>query len=90
MAALEDVVIISGCRTAVGKFQASLSDLSATELGAIAVREAVRHANVDLAKIDECIMGDVVSAGLGQNPAREAAIYGGLPSETGAMTINKV
>ena len=90
MAALEDVVIISGCRTAVGKFQGSLSDLSASKLGAIAVREAVKRANLDAAKVDECIMGNVVAAGLGQNPARQAAIYGGLSPEAGAMTINKV
>jgi acetyl-CoA C-acetyltransferase len=90
MAAFEDVVIISGCRTAVGKFQGSLSDLSAPKLGAIAVREAVKRANLDAAKVDECIMGNVVAAGLGQNPARQAAIFGGLPPEAGAMTINKV
>src|ERR1051325_10068372 len=90
MAAFEDVVIISACRTAVGKFQGSLSDLSATQLGAIVVREAVKRADIDPAKVDECIMGNVVSAGLGQNPARQAAIYGGLAPEVGAMTINKV
>lgn len=86
----DDVVIISGCRTPVGKFQGSLSDLSATQLGAIVVREAVKRAGVDPAKVDECIMGNVVSAGLGQNPARQAAIFGGLSPEVGAMTINKV
>jgi acetyl-CoA C-acetyltransferase len=85
-----DVVIISACRTPVGKFQGSLSDLSATQLGAIVVREAVKRAGIDPAKVDECIMGNVVSAGLGQNPARQAAIYGGLSPEVGAMTINKV
>src|ERR1043166_6947924 len=90
MAAFEDVVIISACRTAVGKFQGSLSDLGAPQLGAIAVREAVKRANLDPAKVDECIMGNVVSAGLGQNPARQAAIYGGLAPEVGAMTVNKV
>jgi acetyl-CoA C-acetyltransferase len=90
MASFDDVVIISGCRTAVGKFQGSLSDFSAPQLGAIAVREAVKRAGVDPAKVDECIMGNVVSAGLGQNPARQAAIYGGLSPATGAMTINKV
>jgi len=90
MATFEDVVIISGCRTAVGKFQGGLSDLSAPKLGAIVVREAVKRANLDAAKVDECIMGNVVSAGLGQNPARQAAIFGGLSPETGAMTINKV
>jgi acetyl-CoA C-acetyltransferase len=90
MAANDEVVIISGCRTAVGKFQGSLSDFSATQLGAIAVREAVKRANLDPKLVDECIMGNVVSAGLGQNPARQAAIFGGLPPEVGAMTVNKV
>src|SRR6266581_7273438 len=90
MAAADDVVIISGCRTPVGKFQGSLSDLSATQLGAIAVREAVKRANLDPKLVDECIMGNVISAGLGQNPARQAALFGGLPPEVGAMTVNKV
>src|SRR5438270_2695346 len=90
MAGSTDVVIISGCRTPIGKFQGSLSDLSAPQLGAAAVREAVRRANLDPKQVDECIMGNVVSAGLGQNPARQAAIFGGLPPEVGAMTINKV
>src|SRR5215467_9085832 len=90
MAAFEDVVIISACRTAVGKFQGSLSDLSAPQLGAVTVREAVKRANLDPAKVDECIMGNVLPAGLGQNPARQAAIFGGLAPEVGAMTVNKV
>ena len=90
MAAYDDVVIISACRTPVGKFQGSLSDLSATQLGAIVVREAVKRASFDSKQVDECIMGNVVSAGLGQNPARQAAIFGGLPPEVGAMTVNKV
>jgi acetyl-CoA C-acetyltransferase len=90
MPALEEVVIISGVRTPVGKFQGSLSDFSATQLGALVVREAVKRANLDPKKINECIMGNVVSAGLGQNPARQAALFGGLPAEVGAMTINKV
>src|SRR6266481_1374432 len=90
MAGLDDVVIISGCRTPVGKFQGSLSDLGAPQLGAIVVREAVKRAHLDPKQIDECIMGNVVSAGLGQNPARQAAIFGGLAPEVGAMTINKV
>src|SRR6202049_439578 len=90
MASFDDVVIISGCRTAVGKFQGSLSDLSAPQLGAIVVREAVKRAGVEVREIDECIMGNVLSAGLGQNPARQAAIFGGLFPATGAMTINKV
>jgi acetyl-CoA C-acetyltransferase len=90
MPTFDDAVILSGCRTPVGKFQGSLSDLSAPQLGAIVVREAVKRAGFDPAQVDECIMGNVVSAGLGQNPARQAAIYGGLSPATGAMTINKV
>ena len=90
MAAFDDVVIISGCRTAIGKFQGSLTDLSATQLGAIVVREAVKRAGVSSDQVDECIMGNVLPAGLGQNPARQAAIFGGLSPATGAMTINKV
>jgi acetyl-CoA C-acetyltransferase len=90
MAGFDEVVIISGCRTPVGKFQGSLSELSAPQLGAIVVREAVQRAKLDPKQVDECIMGNVVSAGLGQNPARQAAIFGGLPPEVGAMTINKV
>ncbi len=90
MASFDDVVIISGCRTPVGKFQGSLSDFTAPQLGAIVVREAVKRAGIDPAQVDECIMGNVVSAGLGQNPARQAAIFGGLSPATGAMTINKV
>ena len=87
---MEEIVIVSGVRTPVGKFQGALSDLSATQLGAIAVREAVSRANLDRAMVDECIMGNVVSAGLGQNPARQAALNGGLSPSVGAMTINKV
>src|ERR1700720_353587 len=90
MAAYDEVVIVSGCRTPVGKFQGSLADLSATQLGAITVREAVKRANLDPAQVEECIMGNVISAGLGQNPARQAAIFGGLAPEVGAMTVNKV
>ena len=90
MASFDDVVIISGCRTPVGKFQGSLSEFTAPQLGAIVVREAVKRAGVAPTEIDECIMGNVITAGLGQNPARQAAIYGGLSSATGAMTINKV
>jgi acetyl-CoA C-acetyltransferase len=90
MAAFDDVVIISGCRTAVGKFQGSLSDLSAPQLGAVVVREAVKRAGLNSDQVDECIMGNVLPAGLGQNPARQAAIFGGLSAATGAMTINKV
>jgi acetyl-CoA C-acetyltransferase len=90
MAAFDEVVIISGCRTAVGKFQGSLADLSAPQLGAVVVREAVKRAGLNSDQVDECIMGNVLPAGLGQNPARQAAIFGGLSPATGAMTINKV
>ena len=90
MAGSSDIVIISACRTPIGKFQGSLSELSAPQLGAIVVREAVKRAGVKPEVVDECIMGNVVSAGLGQNPARQAALFGGLPPEVGAMTINKV
>jgi len=87
---LEDAVIISAVRTAVGKFQGSLGDIRAPQLGAVVVREAVQRAKLDPKQVDECIMGNVVAAGLGQNPARQAALYGGLAPEVAAMTINKV
>src|SRR2546423_6294067 len=90
MPQLEDVVIISACRTPIGKFQGALSDVAAPELGSMVVREAVHRAPLDPKQVDECIMGNVISAGLGQNPARQAALLGGLPAEVGAMTINKV
>ncbi len=90
MASLEDVVIVSAVRTPVGKFQGSLSDLTAPQLGAIAVREAVKRAGIDPDTVDECIMGNVVQAGLGQNPARQAALGGGLSPAVSATTINKV
>src|SRR6266704_2109345 len=85
-----DVVISAGVCTAVGKFQGSPAERSAVQLGAIAVRVAVKRAQVDAKQVDECIMGNVVSAGLGQNPARQAALNGGLPDHVAALTINKV
>ena len=90
MAFIDDVVIVSAVRTPVGKFQGSLSDFTAPQLGAIAVREAVKRAGIDPNTVDECIMGNVVSAGLGQNPARQAALGAGLSDRVSAMTINKV
>jgi len=90
MALMEEVVIVSAVRTPVGKFQGSLADLTAPQLGAIVVREAVKRAGVDPAAVSECIMGNVVGAGLGQNPARQAALGAGLPSAVASMTINKV
>ena len=84
-------VILSGCRTPSGKFQGGLSSLTAPALGAIVVAEAVKRAALkNLAEVDEVFMGNVVGAGLGQNPARQAAIHGGLPDTVGATTINKV
>jgi len=87
---MRDAIIISAVRTPTGKFLGSLKDFSAPQLGAIVVREAVRRAGLDPASIDECIMGNVVAAGEGQNPARQAALNGGLADHVAAMTINKV
>jgi len=87
---MEDVVIVSAVRTPIGKFQGALSDLTAPQLGAIVVREAVKRAGIEPASVSEAIMGNVVSAGVGQNPARQAALGGGLSSTVAAMTINKV
>lgn len=87
---LEEVVIVSAVRTPIAKFQGGLSDFTAPQLGALVVREAVKRAKQDPARVDECIMGNVISAGLGQNPARQAALNGGLPPEVAALTINKV
>lgn len=87
---MEEVVIVSGVRTPVGKFQGSLSGFSATQLGAMVVREAVVRAGIDPVLVDECILGNVLPAGLGQNPARQAALHGGLANEVSALTINKV
>jgi len=87
---MRESVIVSAVRTPTGKFLGSLKDFSAPQLGSIAVREAVRRAGVDPAAVDECIMGNVVAAGEGQNPARQAALNGGLHEHVAAMTINKV
>ena len=87
---MEEIVIVSAARTAVGKFMGSLSEMSAVELGAIAVREAVKRAGLDASLVTECIMGNVLPAGLGQAPARQAALRGGLSDEVEAMTINVV
>jgi acetyl-CoA C-acetyltransferase len=87
---MRESVIVSAVRTPTGKFLGALKSFSATELGAIVVREAVRRAGIDPDIVDECIMGNVVTAGLGQNPARQAALKGGLPDHVAALTINKV
>ncbi len=83
-------VIVSACRTPIGRFQGGLSPLSAPKLGALAVAEAVRRAGVDSAAVDEVLMGTVLQAGQGQNPARQAALGGGIPDSVAATTINKV
>ena len=87
---MSDTVIVSAVRTPVGKFQGSLQSFTSTQLGALVVREAVRRAGVDAAQVDESIMGCVLQAGLGQNPARQAALYGGLIPAVSALTINQV
>ncbi|HEY5330369.1 MAG TPA: acetyl-CoA C-acetyltransferase [Acidobacteriaceae bacterium] len=87
---MRDVVIVSAVRTPVGKFMGGLSELSAVQLGAIAVRAAVERAGVSPADVDECIMGCVLPAGLGQAPARQAALRGGLADTVSALTINMV
>ena len=87
---MTDALIVSAVRTATGKFQGALRNFTAPQLGALVVAEAVRRAGIDPALVDECIMGNVVPAGLGQNPARQAALNGGLADRVGALTINKV
>ncbi len=87
---MEDVVIISAARTAIGKFNGTLKDVPATKLGSIAVSGAVKRSGLEASDIQECLMGNVLSAGLGQNPARQAAVGAGLPVEIGSTTINKV
>ncbi len=86
----EEVVLAGACRTAIGKFQGALTSLTAPQIGAVAVREAVRRSGVKPSDIQEVILGNVLQAGIGQNPARQAAIHGGIPDHVGAMTINKV
>ena len=87
---MRESVIVSAVRTPTGKFLGALKGFTAPELGAMVVREAVRRAGIDPEIVDECIMGNVVSAGLGQSPARQAALNGGLPDHVAALTINKV
>ena len=90
MSAIKEAVIIEAVRTPVGRFQGSLKGFKATELGAIVVREVVKRAGIAPESVDEVIMGCVIQAGLGQNPARQAALNGGLPNTVSAVTINKV
>ena len=87
---MKDVVIVSACRTAVGDFAGSLSQVSATDLGALAIREAIKRAGISGENVDEVIMGSVLPHGLGQNPARQSMVRAGLPWDVGAITVNKV
>jgi acetyl-CoA C-acetyltransferase len=87
---MADAVILSAVRLPTGRFQGALSPFTAPELGALVVREAVRRAGLEADAVDECILGNVVSAGLGQAPARQAALRAGLPDAVAALTINKV
>ena len=87
---MKEVVIVSACRTAVGKYGGALKDVPAVDLGAIVIEEAIKRAGIKKEAVEEVLMGNVLQAGLGQNPARQAMIKAGLPVEIPAMTINKV
>src|SRR5260221_6337923 len=90
VSSMTDIVIISAVRTQIGKFQGSLKSMTATQLGAHVVKAAVERAGLTPNQIDEVIMGNVVSAGLGQNPPRQAALHGGPLPDVAAMTLHKV
>ena len=87
---MHQAVIVSAVRTAIGKFGGSLASVAAPELGAIVIRAALERAHLEASQIDEVIFGQVLTAGSGQNPARQAALKAGLPHGVSAMTINKV
>src|SRR6202043_1077820 len=87
---LQDAVIVSGVRTAIGTYGGGLADVPAVKLGEICIRAALQRADLKPSQVDEVIMGNVLQAGLGQNPARQAAVNAGLPVEVPALTINKV
>ncbi len=86
----EEIVLIGAVRTAIGKFGRSLKDIPAQRLGAMVIKESLKRAAIQINQVDEVIMGNVISAGLGQNPARQSAIFAGLPYEIGSFTVNKV
>src|SRR6476620_6467313 len=87
---MTDTLILSGVRTPIGKYLGALSDVPAPQLGAVAIREALKRAGAPPDRIDEVIVGNVLQAGLGQNPARQAALKAGLPDSVAAFTVNKV
>ena len=87
---MEDIVIVSAARTAVGKFGGSLAKVSAPELGSVVIREAIARAKLDPAQVGEVIMGQVLAAGVGQNPARQSLMKAGVPKEVPGLTINAV
>ncbi len=87
---MPDAVIVSACRTPIGRFQGGLASFTSPQLGSLAIREALRRAKVDPKDVDEVIMGTVLQAGLGQNPARQAQLGAGIPDSVGAFTVNKV
>src|SRR3989338_994969 len=87
---MKEAVIVSGARTPVASFQGSLAGLSAPQLGAVAIKEAVKRANIKAEQVEEVIMGCVLTAAVGQSPARQALLGAGLPKETSALTIGKV
>jgi acetyl-CoA C-acetyltransferase len=85
-----DAFVVSACRTAIGEFQGGLAGMSAPQLGALAIKEAVNRAGIEPGQVDEVLMGNVVQAGVGQAPARQAMIHAGIPNTVAAMTVNKV
>ncbi|EIW15799.1 MULTISPECIES: acetyl-CoA C-acetyltransferase [Pelosinus] len=87
---MKEVVIVSAVRTAIGAYNGSLANVSAVELGALVIKEAIKRANIDPSQVSEVIMGNVLQAGLGQNPARQAALKAGVPLQVPALSINKV
>jgi len=87
---MTEVVIVSACRTAIGSFGGTLRDIPASKLGAIAIKEAVKRANLEPGEVEEVIMGNVLQGGQGQNPARQAAMAAGIPQEVPSFTVNKV
>ena len=86
----KDVVVVAGVRTAHGKFRGSLFHTSAVDLGALAIKETLKQVELDAKLVEEVIMGNVLSAGIGQHPARQAAVEAGIPDEIPALTVNKM